>query len=152
MTLSVRELMRRAVELADVGRPALQALADQLAAERERAMAAQRERAEARRIATVAGGARVRGRSRDPIERADDALAQAGARMLSVRRLQGGRMLDVTCEIDGERIIATVDADSLQVYDAGICLAGADREITLDSLPSVVREAIEENHLNITRR
>jgi hypothetical protein len=57
----------------------------------------------------------------------------------------------VTFTCDGVRIIATVDATTLQVYDAGFCLAGSDSELTLDSLPSTVREAIEEDHLNITR-
>jgi hypothetical protein len=38
------------------------------------------------------------------------------------------------------------------VIDPGICLSGAHRVLTLDAMPSVVREAIEEEHLNITRR
>jgi hypothetical protein len=45
-----------------------------------------------------------------------------------------------------------VDGQSLQVVEAGICLAGHDREITLESLPSVVKEAIEDGVLVITRR
>ena len=42
--------------------------------------------------------------------------------------------------------------DTFQVIDPGICLSGAHRVLTLDAMPSVVREAIEEDHLNITRR
>jgi hypothetical protein len=45
-----------------------------------------------------------------------------------------------------------VDAITLHVYDSGVCLAGADELVTLDSLPGVIREAIEEDALVITRR
>jgi hypothetical protein len=38
------------------------------------------------------------------------------------------------------------------VLDAGICLSGSDRMVTLDSLPSVIKEAIDTDQLNITRR
>jgi hypothetical protein len=70
--------------------------------------------------------------------------------MLHCRRVAADQ-LEVRFECEGERIICVVDAFSLQVYDAGVCLAGADRELTLDSLPSVIREAIETDALNITR-
>jgi hypothetical protein len=50
-----------------------------------------------------------------------------------------------------ERFISIVDADSLQVVDAGVCLAGADSKVTLESLPSVIREAIDTDVLVITR-
>jgi hypothetical protein len=88
----------------------------------------------------------------DPARRADDALDQAGARMLSTRLLAGGTQIDVTYEVDGTRIISLCDAATLQIYDPGICLSGAHRVLTLDAMPSVVREAIEVSHLNITRR
>jgi hypothetical protein len=48
--------------------------------------------------------------------------------------------------------MSLVATDTLQVLDPGICLSGAHRVLTLDAMPSVVREAIEEDHLNITRR
>jgi hypothetical protein len=48
--------------------------------------------------------------------------------------------------------MSLVDARTFQVIDPGICLSGAHRVLTLDAMPSVVREAIEEDHLNITRR
>jgi hypothetical protein len=88
----------------------------------------------------------------DVARRADDALDQAGARMLSTRLLAGGTQIDVTYEVDGTRIISLCDAVSLQILDPGICLSGAHRVLTLDAMPSVVREAIEVSHLNITRR
>ncbi|MCW5831023.1 MAG: hypothetical protein KIS78_01030 [Labilithrix sp.] len=51
----------------------------------------------------------------------------------------------------GERFISVIDALTLQVFDSGVCLAGADRLVTLDSLPGVIREA-ETDALVITRR
>jgi hypothetical protein len=90
-------------------------------------------------------------RSADPIERAEEALRLAGARFLSARRLSDTQ-LEVRYAFEGERFVTVVSAVTLQVLDAGICLAGADRELTLDSLPSVVREAVDTDRLVITRR
>jgi hypothetical protein len=78
------------------------------------------------------------------------ALEHAGARLVDQRRLAGGR-LEVVFRFMEERIVSIVDARTLQVVDAGICLAGADREVTLESLPSVIREAINTGRLVITR-
>jgi hypothetical protein len=165
--VSLRELAPYHVAIGDGGRLAVRALLDRLVAERAAAEAEVRERlrraaeetaelarrqAEVRRDAELRATARqahVRRRSGDPVERADLALAAAGARMLSARRLRGD-LLEVRFVVDDVRLIATV-AGSLQVVDAGLCLAGADREITLDSLPSVVREAVRTHSLNITR-
>jgi hypothetical protein len=44
-----------------------------------------------------------------------------------------------------------LDAQTLQVLDAGICLAGEDRLVTFESLFSVIREAIETDVLVVTR-
>jgi hypothetical protein len=84
-------------------------------------------------------------------ERADAALEAAGADLLAARRLTDGQ-LEVAFRFCGERFVAVVDEISFQVYDAGICLSGADREVNLDSLPSVIREAIEDGVLVVTRR
>jgi hypothetical protein len=91
-----------------------------------------------------------RGAREDGAERAERALLSAGARLRDVRRL-GGNRLEVTYAFMGERFISIVDAASLQVVDAGVCLAGADSEVTLESLPSVIREAIDTGVLVITR-
>ena len=61
-------------------------------------------------------------------------------------------MLEVTYRFLGERFISIIDEHSLQVIDAGICLSGSDRMVTLESLPSVIREGYENGELNITRR
>lgn len=83
-------------------------------------------------------------------ERAEQALDAAHARMLSSRNLGDGN-LEVTWEFMGQRFISVVDALSLHVYDSGVCLAGEDELVTLESLPSVIREAIDEGVLVITR-
>lgn len=154
--VSMRELTPRVLAIADGGREAAAQAFAALVAERERAEAEARRRTEeARRearLGAAVAGARLVKRARSERERVDEALEAAGARMLRCRRMAGGEQLDVTWELDGTRFLTLVDADSLQVLDPGICLAGAHRVLTLDAMPSVVREAIEEDHLNITRR
>jgi hypothetical protein len=151
--VSLRELMPRAVAIADRGRDAVCAWLDELAAERQRARDDARRRAEAIRLESAAGTARPIARHGDPVQRADDALDGARARMLSCRRLERGARLDVTYDVDGARIMSIVDAETLQVIDPGVCLGhdGEYRVLTLDAMPSVVREAIETDRLNITR-
>ena len=151
-----RELTPAVVAIADGGRDAVLARLAELVRDREQA---ERERAARRQVAavmqqqrqlrTVAARAQQRVHHGSPAERADAALEAAGARMLSARRT--GDALEVTFTFMDVRIIATVAPDTLHVYDAGICLDGADEELTLDSLPSVIKEAIEDGRLNITR-
>jgi hypothetical protein len=76
-------------------------------------------------------------------ERAAAALEAAGARLLGCRRIAGD-VLEVRYRLEGARFISLVHPVSLQVIDAGICLAGADAEVTLESLPSVIREAMDQ--------
>ena len=87
--------------------------------------------------------------SLDAVERASSALAASGAVLLDGRRLADG-LLEVTYRFMGERFRAVVQAGSLQVVDAGICLSGHDAELTLDSLPPVIREGSEDGVLVIT--
>jgi len=81
--------------------------------------------------------------------RAEDALRVAGARLVGFRRLDGG-LLEVRFRFDGERFVAVVEAGGLRVVDAGICISGHDRVLTLESLPSVIREAMATRSLYIT--
>jgi hypothetical protein len=85
-------------------------------------------------------------------DRAWAALEKAGARFESSRRAGQGQ-LEVIFAFMGERFVCLVDADTLQVFDSGICLGHppADRVLTLDSLPSVIREAIDTHRLVILR-
>ncbi len=125
--------------------------AAEAAARAEAELAAEREREAVLDAAARTARVVLPRRPRNPTDRADAALEAAGARMLSCRTTGHRSRLEVTFRIDGVRIISTVDATTLQVLDAGICLSGSDRQLTLDSLPSVVREAIATRRLNITR-
>jgi hypothetical protein len=162
-----RELTAHVVRIADGGREVVTAIFTGILEQRRREAEEARRRAEeeARRLEEAARTAaaieaakharaitRGKGRRHDPESRADDVLENAGARMLSARLVARGQQLDVTYEVDGTRIMSLVAVDSFQVLDPGICLSGAHRVLTLDAMPSVVREAIEEAHLNITRR
>lgn len=88
--------------------------------------------------------------SKNAAERAEAALEAAGARLLSSRIIDRNRM-EVQYRFLGNRFITVVDPISLQVLDAGICLSGEDRKVTLDSLPSVIREGMGRGLLVITR-
>ncbi len=152
---------RRRVTEREVGlTPEARWMAETREAEASRAHVAAVVAEAQRRVASRAQGAGAQSRGtrshgrhgsrEDGVERAERALQSAGARLRDVRRL-GGNRLEVTYVFMGERFVTIVDADSLQVVDAGVCLAGADSEVTLESLPSVIREAIDTDVLVITR-
>ncbi|WP_368738482.1 hypothetical protein [Corallococcus exiguus] len=82
--------------------------------------------------------------------RVERALDKAGARLLDHRRLGDG-LLEVVYTFMGERFVTVVEATTLRVRDAGVCLAGADNRVTMESLPSVLKEAIDTDALVITR-
>jgi hypothetical protein len=145
---AVRERIRRAEEAERAYAHQYAELEDE---ERREAQAIEEAARRAAHMREAAARATARQRRGDPADLADNALERAGARMLSARKIAHGARLEVRFVIDGVRITSTVDARTLQVLDAGICLAGADREVTLDSLPSVIREAIETDRLVITR-
>ena len=168
--ISPREVAGLALEIAEHGRDRARVLVDILVEERARHIA-EMERLEHERLEQLAEQARVqamnaaqreaherlrrlgaqaRVRSSDPVERVDAALEGARARMLRCRRMSEG-LLDVRFQLDGEHYSTIVNANTLQVIDAGICLSGADRQLTLDSLPSVIREAVNTGRLHITR-
>ena len=88
--------------------------------------------------------------SRDRVlERAEAALYGAGAVLRDSRWLSGD-LLEVRYDFMDDRFVSVVDGESLRVVDAGICLAGADRRVTLESLPGVIAEAIRTFQLEIT--
>ncbi|MFY1831336.1 hypothetical protein ACN47A_35810 [Myxococcus fulvus] len=165
------ETRGRVLRVAELGRPEAEACLRALAEERrahQRALEARRVaeqqrvsvEAQAVRATALAQEARRRVLSGDvsrgqgaPVgdpSRAEVALQGAGARLLHHRRMAGNQ-LEVTFSFMGERFVSVVDARTLQVLDAGVCLAGADSEVTLESLPSVIREAIDTDVLVITR-
>ncbi len=152
VAVSVRELAPAAVAIADRGREAVREHVVGLVERRRAAEEAARRTSEELRLASTAGTARAVRRHDDPVQRADDALDGADARMLRCRRIDRGVRLDVVYEVDGTTIMSIVDAETLQVLDPGICLSGQHEVLTLDAMPSVVREAIATDALNITRR
>lgn len=157
--LAVREAAAHATHIAEVGEPAVRAIFARF--EQSRLEEQQRAWARAleagRPMVELRGRRGAAGRSVVPTienasERAEAALDGAEARMLAARRLGGGVHLEVAFEFMGERFLSVVDALSLRVIDSGVCLAGEDDLVTLDSLPGVIREAIDTDRLVITRR
>jgi hypothetical protein len=151
--LTIRELTPIVVEIADGGRDVVRQLFDDLVEARRREEAAVRERARRIQLAKSAITARVVERARDPRERCDEALASANARMTGFRRVEHGSQCEVTYTVEGSRIVSLVDTLTLAVIDPGVCLGhdGEYKVLTLDAMPSVIRQAIEEDRLNIGR-
>ena len=133
------EARRDAGVIAEQGDAAASNVLDRLVAERERDALRQRIRSSPGRVAPASVAE----------ERAEAALRATGAALLASRQLGNG-LLEVRYLLDGERFVSVVDAGSLQVVDAGICLAGEDRLVTLDILPLVIREAVETGRLVMT--
>lgn len=160
-TLGIRfvpaEARTRVQAIAEKGRAEAEECLRTLLREREahqRALVARQER-ELTSALVVEAPEREQSRQRTQtrpgdMSRAEAALHGAGARLLNHRWLSGNQ-LEVTYAFMEERFISIVDANSLQVVDAGVCLAGADSEVTLESLPSVIREAIDTGVLVVTR-
>lgn len=162
--MSFREALPRASDAAERGGAACAEHIARIVRERQEAeqralreaIAAQ-DRARVQEILARMPEARQRASSGEPptmrnaAARAEEALESADARMMASRRLEGTH-LQVTFEFMGERFITVVDGITLNVLDAGVCLAGSDRLVTLDSLPGVIREAIDTDRLVITRR
>jgi hypothetical protein len=146
VAITVPELVADAPRLAAEGAAAFAPL---MAARAERIRVAQLRAAE-RAIQRVAAAARAAPRGgRDPIRVADEILAAAGGRLLAARRRGSELVLDL--DVDGARVETTVDPETLQVIDAGFCVDGEDDQLSLDAMPSVIREALAVGHLSIYR-
>ncbi len=94
----------------------------------------------------------ARAREEDSQTLAQTAIEAAGGRMEEARNLGRGQ-LEVIFRFMDQRFICVVEAGTLQVIDSGICLGHppSDRLLTLESLPSVIKEAIETDALVILR-
>lgn len=141
----MRELGRVAVGGSEVAIDVLVNIAEQ------RQMQINRQRGMQRRDVVQESASNVRRHRRDSLE--DDllrVLANASADFRSFRLLEDN-LVEVTFNFLGDRFITLVEADTFRVFDAGICLDGADRELTLEILPGVIREAIYNGELVITR-
>jgi hypothetical protein len=88
--------------------------------------------------------------SRDRVlDRAEAALHSAGAVLRDSRWLSGD-LLEVRYDFLADRFVSVIDGETLRVVDAGICLAGEDDRLTLESLPGVIAEAVRTFQLEIT--
>lgn len=137
------ELARRrlAQQVADRA-AAAQAAADRAAQEVAR-LRAERE-AVLRRATTHAQA--TRGAAPNSVEAA---LQASGAGLLDVRKVQNN--LEVRWRFLGQKFVSVVNPQTLNVVDSGICLRNHDRELTLWSLPSAIREAMDLGVLHIMR-
>ena len=146
VAVSALELRARLATIADGGREAAEA-------EVRRLDTARREAARRLNAPQVEVRATAWQPPRDDRfeRRAAEALHRAGAELLRSRRIGGGQR-EVVYHFLGQRFATIVDQQSLQVLDAGICLSGADRQLTLESLPGVIREAVDTGVLYVTRR
>ncbi|MBS2017020.1 MAG: hypothetical protein JST00_29300 [Deltaproteobacteria bacterium] len=148
--ISPREVSAHAAPIAEGGRDVAVRILQGIAAERLAGAERARLRVEAARARDEREQARTSPTRENAALRAEAALEAAEARMLASRVLGHGQ-LEVTWQFMDERFISVVDAMTLHVYDSGVCLAGEDELVTLDSLPGVIREAIETGSLVITR-
>ncbi len=159
------EMRPHLAKVAELGRPEAERALRALAAERvlaEREMRELRQRrdlvfraqqaVEEQQRRAAQRGRQGRGGEPDAVARAEMALESAGARMRSARGLGNGN-LEVIFTFMDERFISVVNMATLQVVDSGICLGHPPRDdlVTLESLPSVIKEAIDTDRLVILR-
>ncbi len=164
MEVAPAEILPQVMPIAEEGAPRARALLTAILLRRREESGRRREQARAQAMAQAHEALREQVRQTahrirqqtsprlTPVERADRALTAAQATLLHARRISERGQMEVRFRFMGEIFISVVDDETLHVFDAGICLDGADEEVTLESLPSVIREAIEEERLVITRR
>lgn len=88
---------------------------------------------------------------------ARSALQAGGADLIDFREAPGEGEMIVRYSVDGERIECICDAITLRIIDSGVCLTdhrsgvAYDNRLTLESLPSVIREAVALGKLVVWR-
>jgi hypothetical protein len=99
----------------------------------------------------------------DFAEAAKAALAIGGAVFVDHRHSPQRNEMIVRYRLDGRRFECTCDSRTMQIIDAGVCLTAHDDDpdfeegtrgdsfFTLESLPSVIRQAEREGHLVVFR-
>jgi len=124
--------------------------------EQERARLREEQLAEARK--TVGSSVGRRSLAQHDIESAvRAALLLSRCDLLDVRTGYVHNEVVVRYRVDGRRLECVVDRESLRVLDAGICLhdsetdADGTADLSLESLPSVVREAVATGQLVVYR-
>ncbi len=125
-------------------------------AELERAREVERRREEMAQSVGSSVGRRVIAAT-DFEAAARSALAVSEAELLDARQGRGEREMVVQYLFQSQRFECVVERGTLRVIDAGICLTDSDTGekgdtyFTLESLPGVVRQAIQEGELHIYR-
>lgn len=129
---------------------------EQRRAELERQREEERRREEMlQRIGTGAGRRELA--VADFEEAARHALRVGGAELLDIRRGVRPNERIVQYRLDRQRFECVAEAQTLRIVDSGICLTDertgekGDTRFTLESLPSVVRQAIDEGRLVVYR-
>lgn len=138
-------------------------LAEERERERERIrVEEERKRVEAERLKQAmkdagTGAGRRALAQRDFMAAAKAALALTGAELLDARPSYNRREMVVQYRFRNRRLECVVDKDSMRVVDSGICLTDhhtgvkGDTRFTLESLPTVVGEAMRTGKLVVYR-
>jgi len=125
-------------------------------AEEQRARAAEEAERQAREQMGTGLGRRVLA-ARDFEAAARTALAISGAELLDCRASRNRREMVVQYRFRLHRLECVVERHTLRVVDAGVCLQDhetgekGDRQLTLESLPPVVGQAMDEDRLVVWR-
>jgi hypothetical protein len=144
------EVRTRLAELADGGEAAARRLLTRADAQRAvDAQATARRRPDWMVTRDTALARRLPAERQRAEERAAAALHAAHAVLHGTRWLADG-LLEVRYDYAGEQFVSIVEGTTLRITDAGFCLDGHDDLLTLESLPAVIREAIQTGQLNIT--
>jgi hypothetical protein len=128
-------------------------LEEQLRREEEERQKAERRRQLAEQLGTGEGRRQMAYVDFESAARA--ALAVSGAELLDVRKIRGNEYA-VRYRFEGQRLECTCDP-TMRIIDSGICLVDhdsgvkGDTRFTLESLPSVIRQAIRERKLVVYR-
>jgi hypothetical protein len=138
-----------------------------LAEEREREMERIRQEEERKRVAEEklrqamkdagTGAGRRALAQRDFTAAAKAALALTGAELLDARPSYNRREMVVQYRFRNRRLECVVDKDTMRVVDSGICLQDhrtgvkGDTRFTLESLPTVIGEAMRTGKLVVYR-
>ncbi len=125
VAVSPHEIRASLAHIAEEGAERAVEAIEALARERASRLAEAQRRTSARDALRTARAQAEQRAALSPTERAEQALAAAGGRLLRARRVSDDTM-EVWFEYMGERFGSMVHPESLHVLDAGICLDGAD--------------------------
>jgi len=117
--------------------------------------AEQKERDAVRRMGSAQGRRELS--HDDFVAAAKSALIAGGAEYLDARDAPSASQMIVNYSVNQQRLQCICDKHTLAIIDSGICLTDEstgknyERQFSLESLPSVVREAMSKNRLVVWR-